>query len=221
MEAHGRKTPILTTLDLLDDLSSRGTIAKEAVFAHRTHLRQAGYQLIPVREDELSYHLAHAPHKNGDLVETAELRAIREAMLKARMVKMLQIPLEAAWLHQSMNGLIQCLRTIWRNSADGHRAAASSEWLVRLTDVRGWAASALAGNEKGFAVYGHAAHVFHLITLPDDLLAGRKAAYFEWIDERLLKDIRETEPEMFAWIVERAREFVDRSADELVKAVGS
>ena len=118
MSARGRQTPILTTLDLLDDLARKGIISHNVMFADRTYLRQAGFQLIPLTTEELSYHLENASLTNGILVETAELRAIREAMLKARMSKMLQIPTEVPWLHQSVNAIIHTLKLIWQTKAD-------------------------------------------------------------------------------------------------------
>ena len=60
MEANNRKTPILTTLDLLDDLAFKGAIS-EKVHAYKTLLRRAGFQFIPVTEKELLQHLTDAP----------------------------------------------------------------------------------------------------------------------------------------------------------------
>src|ERR1700752_1779328 len=48
MTAHGRQTPILTTLDLLDDLASKRIISQDVLFVRRTYLRQAGFQLVPL-----------------------------------------------------------------------------------------------------------------------------------------------------------------------------
>ena len=75
MMAHDTQAPILTTLDLLDDLASKRIISQDVLFADRTYLRQAGFQLIPLTAEELSYHLKNASLANGIFVETAELRA--------------------------------------------------------------------------------------------------------------------------------------------------
>jgi hypothetical protein len=83
MEANNRRTPILSTLDLLEDLAGKGAISEQNVYAHRTYLRRAGSQFIPVTEKELLHHLADAPLNDGEIVETAELRAIRESLLMA------------------------------------------------------------------------------------------------------------------------------------------
>ena len=215
MSAHDRQTPILTTLDLLDDLARKGIISQDVMFADRTYLRQAGFQLIPLTAEELSYHLENASLTNGILVETAELRAIREAMLRARMSKMLQIPTEVPWLHQSMNAIIHTLKLAWQTKADPKDAAVYSEWLLQLADVRGWAASAIPGNERGFALYAYAAHLLHILSAPDVPNEVREA-YHDWVDERVVRNIQDTEPEIFEWIVEHARELITQSVETAV-----
>jgi hypothetical protein len=114
MEANNRRTPILTTLDLLDDLARESAISKQTIHAHRTYLRRAGLQLIPLTEKELLHHLADAPLDDGEIVETAELRAIRESLLMARMRKILRIPAETACLHGSMRSVLQTIRGLWK-----------------------------------------------------------------------------------------------------------
>jgi hypothetical protein len=212
MTAHGRQTPILTTLDLLDDLASKRIISQDVLFVRRTYLRQAGFQLVPLTAMELSYHLENAPLANGAVVETAELRAIRESMLGARMSKMLQIPTEVPWLHQSMNAIIHTLKQIWQTTADHKNAAAYSDWLLELLDVRGWAASAPPGNERGFALYAYAAHILQIISAPDVCNVVRDA-YHEWVDERVVRNIQDTEPEIFEWIVGQARDLIAHTAE--------
>ena len=210
--AHDQQTPILTTLDILDDLASNGIISQEFLFAHRTYLRQAGYQLIPLTAEELSYNFENVPLANGFLVETAELRAVREAMLSARMSKMLQIPSEVPWLHRSMNAITGTHKQIWQTKPDHKDAAACSEWLLGLLDVRGWAASAIPGNEKGFALYAYAAHILQILSASDVCIDVREA-YLDWVDDRVVRNIQETEPEVFKWIVERVGELIIHSAD--------
>ena len=211
MALQDRQTLILSSLDLLNDLASRGVISRDDLFAHRTYLRQAGFQLIPVSEDELSYHLDNAPLADGVLVETAELRAIREALLKARMSKMLQIPTEVPWLQSSMNAIVHSIKRLWQIKANHTEAAAYGQWLVDLLDLRGWAASAIPGNERSFALYSYASQILLLTSSPSAVSSDVRDAYYDWLDECVLKDIEDTQPEVFAWLVDRARELVAHS----------
>lgn len=214
IDGNDRKTPILSSLDVMDDLAEKQLVSAEDLFAHRTYLRQAGYQLVSVNIDELLHHLGNAPLRDGQVVETAELRAIRESLLRARMSKMLQIPLETPWLHQTMRSIMLCIKQLWKVRTEPAEAVSYSEWLVELLDVRGWAPSALPGNERGFALFAYAAHVQALMTAPEGSTDEVKDAYQNWVDERLVKDLRETHPEAFAWIVARAREMISQAADK-------
>jgi hypothetical protein len=220
MEANNRKTPILTTLDLLDDLALKGAISEQSIYAHRTYLRRAGFQFIPVTEKELLQHLTDAPLNDGEVVETAELRAIRESLLMARMRKILQIPAETAWLHGSMRSAIRAIRELWR-ATDLDEAAARAEWLLGLLDVRGWAPSALPGNERYFALFAHAAHIQSLMSPPDDVPDSIRDAYYDWIDRRFLQELHDSEPEAFGWIVDRARELIVNATETAVRQFGA
>jgi hypothetical protein len=220
MEANNRKTPILTTLDLLDDLALKGAISEQSIYAHRTYLRRAGFQFIPVTEKELLQHLTDAPLNDGEVVETAELRAIRESLLMARMRKILQIPAETAWLHGSMRSAIRAIRELWK-ATDLDEAAARAEWLLGLLDVRGWAPSALPGNERNFALFAHAAHIQSLMSPPDDVPDSIRDAYYDWIDRRFLQELHDSEPEAFGWIVDRARELIVNATETAVRQFGA
>jgi len=220
-DGNDRKTSILSSLDVMDDLAEKKLISEVDLFAHRTYLRQAGYQLVSVTIDELLHHLGNAPLRDGQVVETAELRAIRESLLKARMGKMLQIPLETPWLHQTTRSFIYCIKRLWKDKSDLAEAASYSEWLLGLLDVRGWAPSALPGNERGFALFAHAAHVQSVMTAPEGVTKEVKDAYHNWVDERLIKDMRDTQPEAFAWIVARAREMISHEADRIADELGN
>ena len=207
-----RQAVIITTLDLLQDLADRGVIASATLFAHRTTLRRAGYQLISITEEELLFHLGNVRLANGAVVETAELRAIRESLLRARMSKMLQIPKEVPWLQSSMQAVVRTIRTIWSAKTDAREAQAYSEWLLVLLDTRGFAASAVPGNERNFALYAHAAQLLQLMPVLNEMHADVKSRYDAWLDDTVLKDIRATQPEVFAWLVDQCRSLVARAS---------
>ena len=221
MEAHNRRTPILSTLDLLEDLAGKGIITEQNVHTHRTYLRRAGFQFIPVTEQELLHHLTTAPVGDGEVVETAELRAIRELLLMARMRKILQIPAETVWLHESMRSVVRTIRGLWKAGTDLDDAALRAEWLLGLLDVRGWARSVVPGNERNFALFAHAAHLQSLMSPPDDAPDSVRDAYYDWIDRRLLQDVRDSEPEVFGWIVDRARELIVYATETTVQQLGA
>ena len=68
-------------------------------------------------------------------------------------------------------------------------------------DVRGWAPSTVPGNERNFALFAHAAHLQALTAPGDDTSDSVRDAYYDWLDRRLLQDVRDSEPEVLGSIV--------------------
>lgn len=85
------ETPIFSTLDLLDSLETADVISEEEKLEYRTQLRRGGYFFVPVSEGELYRYLMNCDIVNRSVVETAELKAIRESVLRVRMSDYLQL----------------------------------------------------------------------------------------------------------------------------------
>lgn len=202
------QAPILTTLDLLDGLHLKGNITLNQMLDCRTELRRADYLFIPVKNEELEHHLSAATVVNGRLVETAELRAIRENLLRICMSRFLQIPNEAPWLNAIMQTFTDTLTAQWRPEIDEATARARSEWLLELLDRRGWA-HCLEGNVNlGVVELWHGVQVWSLLSASANIAPDTKERYFRWIDERVLTNINEEDPEVYSWILKRAKEFI-------------
>jgi hypothetical protein len=217
MTIDDRATPLLTTLDLLDMLRESGAITEEALLTHRTRLRRAGYQLIPVRREEIKKYIQRARIVGGALIETAELRAIRESLLRCRMSTVVQLPLETAFLHGTLAAIILSIRDCWSEAPETPTAVARADWLLGLTDVRGWAASAIKGHERNLALYGYASHLFQLISAPLNAETGFRGEYFKWVTDRVLGGVKEYQPEVYSWIVARAKELTLNGVEEGLK----
>ena len=84
VESQEKSTPIYTTLDLIHALKDRGREWTEEL-EWRTTLRRAGYFHIQVEAEELEQHLRSSPVRGGRVIETAELKAVRENVLCVRM----------------------------------------------------------------------------------------------------------------------------------------
>jgi uncharacterized damage-inducible protein DinB len=195
------QTPILTSLDVVEHLVASGRISADEGWEHRTNLRRSGYTFVPVLKDELTHYLKQAPIDNGSLLETAELRAVREAAQLLRLRKVLQAPQELDWLNQYTFALIQAVRTVWGAENVSAEAEARCEWLLGQLDIRGWASIFDLETAKQFVVMSHAGVVHGLCYAPGIILDGKSDSYHRWVDERVLSAIKETEPEIFKQIV--------------------
>ncbi len=215
MDRKDGQTLVMTTLDILQDLENRGIITSLAHYSHRTTLRRAGYQFIPILENELIFHLGNSRIIGNQITETAELRAVRESFLRARMGKMLQLPTEIPWLQNSLHAVTRAIRAIWSSTTDTIKAQACSNWLITLLDIRGFAASAVPGNENNFALHAYAAQIFQLTPILTEMDSDKKSSFLSWLDGALLKNMRDTQPEAFSWLLDKYRLLVTHAARPL------
>lgn len=213
MTGESRTTPLLSSLDVLDLLRAAGDLTTDQLFAQRTVLRQAGYQLVPVSDEELRYHLNNAQVANGRLTETAELKAIRESLLRAKMSNLLQIPTEALFLYQSLGAFMRAMKEKWL-TASQDEAKAFGDYLLSQVDVRDWTPSAIPGNERAFATYAYATYAVQIISPPPTGDEATQTAYCEWITDLFLEPIKEYQPEVFSSIVARSREMAISAVEQ-------
>jgi hypothetical protein len=132
------RKPLLTSFDILEMLHRDGKLDEQTLAEHVTKLRQAGFCFIPVRVEELTIFLKGAATGEGMLVETAELKAIRESVLRIRMTDVLQLPKEHVWLTGTSDVCLRVLKEQWRENVNDVDARARSNWLLELIDWRGW-----------------------------------------------------------------------------------
>ncbi len=81
-----------------------------------------------------------------------------------------------------------------------------------LLDIRGFAASALPGNERGFALFAHAAQILQLFPVLSDMTEDTRQRYNAWLDECVLSDLQLTPPEIITWLVDQCRALVAHSS---------
>ncbi|MGE0821637.1 MAG: esterase/lipase family protein [Candidatus Binatia bacterium] len=204
-------TPITTTSDLLNGLQSQGTITCDKLFDCRTRLRQAGYLFVPVTIDELEHYIVAAEVVDGRLRETAELKAIRENFLQIRMSLALQLPKEGPWLDAVISVFLFVLKAQWRPDVDEAVAIVRSEWLLHLLDLRGWAHCFGRDGDAWLTNYGYSEPIQFLLLPPHNVGQEIAEKYLKWIEERLLTRIRQEEPGLYAWLVEKVKALITRS----------
>ena len=201
----GMQSAIFSTLDLLDALAVSEVISAGDRFEYRTLLRRAGYLFVPISDDELLRHLKASSVKDSRVIETAELKAIRESMLQVRMGDWLQLPKEAPWLDTTLKVFIRVLQGVWKEAADLSIVRARSDWLVDQIDLRGWAHSFGAENGDTIVSTGRGLQVSSLFMLPPGAPNEVKDAYWSWMEDRVLVPIKEQCPDLYAVIVEWTR----------------
>lgn len=195
------QAPILSTLDLLDALVASGILSNDDHLELRTRLRRAGYFFIPVVDEELERCLRESTVIKGEVVETAELKAIRESILRVRMSDWLRLPEEVPWLDETLKAFVRVLRILWEDMADIDEITARSNWLVEQIDIRGWAHSFAPENADNVVRIERAAHILLLLTPPTGIQKNVVDAYWNWVEEGILAPLEEQFPEVYKWLV--------------------
>ena len=213
MDSSDAQAPILSTLDLLDALVSGAVISDDDRLEYRTRLRCAGYFFVPVNEKELERCLRASDVVGGNVLETAELKAIRESMLRVQMSDWLQLPKEALWLASTIEVFIRVLKNLWVKGIDHSVITARSDWILNQIDVRGWAHSFGPENRENIVRFGWGAHILRL-ALPVNASKEVNNAYLKWVEDRILTPSKENFPDLYSWIVEQYRKLVAEIAEK-------
>ena len=185
-------TPVWTTYDLLAALG----LPEELHGEYLVRARRAGLAFVPLASGELTGLLSRARVADGVLVESAELRAIRENLELCRMSAGLQLPGEAPWLANLSGVLAAAVKEQWRDGVDLADAAARSTWLVELVDVRRWGHCWVEAAPDGAYSAGYRAQLLALMIFASGVPDAIRAAYWSWLEEVILAGIRERQPEL-------------------------
>jgi hypothetical protein len=212
-----RITSVVTTLDLLDHLKAEGALSESELLGARTTLRQCGYQIIPVTEAELRAHIIGAAVKKGTLLESAELRAIRESLLQARMAGIVQLPLELPALQMTRMALMRMIREVWLTATSAEDAAARADWLLRVADIRLWASAIQKGRERDFVNFGYAEMALQLLVAPSGADQTVQQRYFDWLTERVLNYLQQQQPQICALVLARIKKLVTECVEQGLK----
>ena len=200
--------PLLSTLDVLEIFRDRGALSNERWIETLATLRQRGFSFVPLSEEELSRHVKGAVVKNGQIVETAELRAIREHLRAVQMCDVLQIPKEAAWLDSITISVLETLAGLWNSGRKNEESVAIANWLVELADIRGWAHSI---REAHFEVQSrYARFVWLLVSMSFRIRRDTKMRYQSWLDDTVIQPMRASDHLAFEELCALSKNFIDQ-----------
>src|SRR5262249_40993819 len=120
-------------LDLLQYLEVHNVISTEEKHRALHKLRQGGYVLISTTFAELEQYLRNAPFDwEGRLIESAEMRFLRQTLMRIRSLDVVELPTEAPFLERMQLGCILAIRRLWADEALAtERVVELSHWIWR------------------------------------------------------------------------------------------
>ena len=201
VENGNTSAPVFSTLDLLDALYSSGSITEEERMHYRASLRSAGYSFIPVTKDELKFHLGDSTVVNNEVVEVAELKAIRESILYVQMNSHLQFPKEWFWVNASIEAFVWMIGSLWTVGVDFAEARARSDWIIDQVNIQFWVNRLDSKIEEDAYIVEFGEQVMVAILSAPGMPRQVREKYWEWAEERILAPIKEQHADLYSWIV--------------------
>jgi hypothetical protein len=193
----GVTRPIRTSYDFVSGLG----LSEDEQAERIAMLRSAGLAFVPVSSAEIIQLIGRAPVSEGRVVETAELRLLRENLLLCRMTSGLQLPRESAWFDGVIRSLLEAIRAQWKDGADLEMARARSDWLLFSLDLRGWAHHSEFASVPGFSQSRFRAQLLALSSFSAPVADKVREAYWNWFTEALLGPVEEQHGDLFRELV--------------------
>jgi len=182
--------PMLGVIDLLRDFAEKGLMERSRQWFALNVLRERCFSGIPLELDELEYWLARAAVKeeDGSLRETAELRVMREYLLRLRSTTFLKQPAETLYLDRLRLAVLGAMRHAWTDpTVPLDLAVARSEWLYGnvMPSPTDWQHTIIDTSGVLSPAVGLANQISWLLPpLTDD--TDRSKRHADWIENSLL-----------------------------------
>ena len=193
--------PVWTTYDLLTGAKYDLAQKQETL----TRMRRAGLSFVPVTIDELKALVDKAVISDSKLVESAELKAVRESIQMIRMSNGLQLPKESVWLDNFIHVFSETIKSQWHPGMDEAKSIARSNWLLAQFDIRLWAHRYKVDGHPEIPEIRYRGQLLSLSLLNSPVARPIKQKYWNWLDEALLKEIQEEQRELYVAIIQHVR----------------
>jgi hypothetical protein len=203
-----RNVPIATSLDVIEELSARNAITKDERVALRHRLRVAGAGLIPVESDEI---LAAA--QRGGNTESLEFREISNSIRLARVRQMPRFPAEMPWFLSVASGFREAIKQCWRTEKDKSRATLVADLLLtELPRGADWLPLWQGAAPLNWAEAVNRTMAASLSLAVDFADRESRSAYFEWLEDRVLRAIRSLDPDAYQRLIEQLKSLIVNAA---------
>lgn len=204
-----RRVPTVTSLDLLGGLLDRGKLTAGEYRSAKYKLRLGGYYAVPATDAELLEQIDRANLAEGAIVETPELRAIRESLLIGRRTSVF-IQNDEPWLGAVRLAFVNAIRELWQRSAGIEETLAKTNWLLAfLPDPLNWClrpedeTAWTVATQQTAAQYAMLASFF----INDD---ARRQQYINWIEPALIQPVQVNQPWLWQTTLGAVKNYVKK-----------
>jgi hypothetical protein len=194
----------VSSLDLIEELTARGLVSEVERRNLRHRLREAGAGLMPADGAEIRL----AAQRSGQF-HSPEFRSLHESISLARIREVPRFPSELPWLAGLLLSTKHAVIDSWDGQADLERAEEVANEIFNLMPnaadwLTMWEGTPPSTWEETFSTL-----ILASLALPIELKDPKVLeAYHSWLDRHALDDLRVTQPERYARIVEKLRSFL-------------
>ena len=218
-EKSGSAVPIICILDVLQYLVKKGYINHERHWAARHKLRTGGFVFIPFDADELVHWMKTASVENGRLEEGAEIRAIRQSLVRAHDLGVVN-PAEMVALQTEVpKTCMSVIRSLWNDeSLVMESAAALSEWIWRhlVVAVLGDGSHMERKQRDDWIRASMVGRVKRVLLPPSIDSRDRRTAYADWVETSVLQPLRQANSDLIEEALISLCDMISDQGDEAV-----
>jgi tetratricopeptide (TPR) repeat protein len=213
----GKRFPLATSFDVIEELVFRNAITKEGRYRARHLLRRAGALFTPIDAQEIHYWLSHCSVDDGKIIESVELRAIREGYQRIQMLENFPKLAEMPAINFARLAFAQAVSISWKNSETIELAQAQADWIVGvMPSPPEWIPVSENVDEdcvstaESDLVKQMAALIFPLFGVSSET----QAAHRDWANMRLLAPLRDFRRDLLADVVSEVRRMTEDLTNE-------
>ena len=191
--------PIACVLDVLRYLSRNEHITRKRYWTARHKLRAGGFIFVPFEADELIYWLKLGFVESGHLTESAEVRAIRQSLVRTHNLGLVN-PAEMPILQTEMlKTCLSVVRSLWSDeSLPMESATALSNWIWRhlIVAVLGDSNHVEKENRKD-RIRELMLNRVKLVLTPSSINSkNRRTGYVDWIETSILQPLQQANSDL-------------------------
>jgi hypothetical protein len=209
-DGNGKRIPCLTTLDILEELRTRGSLSEMEWIAARHKLRSGGAALMPVQTSEV----VHAARRSRSAV-SAEMRAIQQSIDLTRVAEIPTFPREVQWFASISMTIKAAVLEMWKSETDPAVAGRLSNLIMSLMPKpNDWASRWEAGPPPQW-VDAVDRVILASLAMPVELTDDKIVDAFNiWYEQNHLEPLRSVWPDRYRAVVEQVRSFMLSSEDD-------
>lgn len=215
----GRNVPLICVLDFLRHLEAVGMMNSKTRLNAIHRLREGGFSLIAPETNELEAHLRATPFDltNG-LSENAELRILRQTLMRVRGLGMIDPSVEIPFLEALGNSTLITLHRLWAdNNLQLEHVVTLSDWIWQNISALpiNWGPSFAESVRQDLLREASVRHLFLLLSVGAGITKERRPAFQKWVESIVFAPLLPANAELIDSLADKVRNRIEEIVERL------